>query len=298
MKRWIAVLIVLSLLLGISAGFAEEDAAKDVENARQALAEIFGEPETLTVQRQGFDDINARYMYIGYKALGADLCLVIRKSETEVYFWALSLTQENFTQAKAVFSEDAPICCIQYYEGTELKVNGVYSRQVSSVLPYDEFLGKVDEVENTVLPKESRQEIAKSDPIFSYFSGVKWGMSRDEVINTCGRGKFLMIGSSDSSSLMARPTIYMETVIVGFTFGSANKLNMIMVSTGGENIDLYKSSYSLAYGKGHQTTLTGALNAMLGGTIKDDPSGNCYAWRTSDTLIIVDENVIQYWALN
>jgi len=296
-KKWIAILITISLLLGISAGFAEEDTEKAVEDTRQAMNELFGEARLLNLEGEGVDEPNARYIYLGYKDLGTDLCLVLRKTPTQVYFWAASLTRENFDKAKTLFTEEAPICCIQYYEGNELKINGVYSRQLASVLSYESFQEKVADAEKAIFSETSRKEIAKSDPVFSQFPGIKWGMTRDEVISTCGRGKFLLLGSSGSSTLMARPNIYLETVNVIFTFGDEDKLSMIVVSSGGENMDRYKSSYTLAYGKPHQTTLTGAVRAVYGEEIKDDSGGDCYAWKLSDTLIIVDESSVQYWAL-
>ena len=60
MKKWIAVFITISLLLGISAGFAEET-EKAVEDTRQAMNELFGEARLLNLEGEGVDEPNARY---------------------------------------------------------------------------------------------------------------------------------------------------------------------------------------------------------------------------------------------
>ena len=304
MKKWIALLIAAALLLGITAGFAEDDAVKEAEKTMQALQETFGAPRVVDVEMESIDEVNARYMYVGYKQLGADLCLVLRFSDTQVYFWALSLTEENFTKAKQLLlAEDAPLCSIQYYENGELKINGAYYKLVSSMLPYDKFMEDVDQVERTVFPGitgrsgGNDKDTSNADPVLSLFPGIKWGMSSDEVMSISEKGLFTSTVTSEGSTLMARPNLFGKTTMVLLTFAGEDKLDLIMVPAGKENMDLFKSAYTLAYGTPHRTTLTGALMVKWSGKILDDAQGDYYAWTTRDTLIMINDSMIQYWPL-
>ncbi len=134
-------------------------------------------------QGDSFDDINARYIYIGCKDLGCDLGVIIRVSDTQVYFWSLDLTPDNLIRAKLALDEDE-----------DNKVNA--------------------------------------------FSAI--------------------------------------------------------ISEG--KIEQYRSVLTRAYGTPHQTTFMGALNGRWM-SIEDDPSGDCYAWQTDKSLIVLDGNMVEYWSL-
>ena len=301
MKKLVVALLIMTLLMGFSCGVADGNwgtkTLNEAETAGYALAMFLGDPSVITVNKgDSFDDINARYIFIGYEALGCDLGVAIRVSDTQMYFWSLALTPDNLIKAKLVLDEDAPVCSVMYYEGNELKDSATYYKSFSTILPYADFKSEVERITTSLSSGDMSASAGTDDPILACFPGLSWGMTKDDMLNKVGKDLFTEINSEAGTSLFASPEIYGEAVMVLFVFGDDNKVNMFSAMISKEKSDQYLTVLTEAYGTPHQTTLMGALNGKLM-AITDDPSGDCYAWKTDKSLIILDGSSVQYWSL-
>lgn len=300
MKKVIAILLTVLILANISVALADVNwgtkTLNEGETAGYALSMFLGDPSLINVKKNdSFDDINARYMFINFEALGCDLGVAIRVSDTQMYFWALDMTPDNLIKAKLVLDEDAPECYVMYYEGNEIKDSATYYKDFSSILTYDSFKSDVERITSSLASGDISVTSGSADPVLACFPGLSWGMTMDEMVNTVGKDLFTELKSEAGTSVMATPEIFGETVTVLFVFND-DKVNMFSAMIGKENSGKYLEALTQAYGKPHQTTLMGALNGKLM-AIKDDPSGDCYAWKTDKSLIILDSMSVQYWSL-
>ena len=300
MKKTVAALLAVLFLMSVFAGHAETNwgtkTLNEAEIAGSALAMFLGEPMIIDSEKgSALDEINARYVYILDDEPGFNLALAIRTSDEQMYFWGLELTPENLMKVKLAFDKDAPICSLLRYEGNEIKDSAVYYKSLSSILPYEDFEKDVDRVVASLSAGDLNAASDAVDPVLSCFPGLSWGMTIDEILNTLGKEQFTISVIDSGVSLKARPVIYGESVLILFIFKD-KKLNMFSANCSEDKIDRYIDDLTKAYGTPHKTSIMGALMGQLG-TIKDDPSGDCYAWKTDKSLIIVDGNTVQYWSL-
>ena len=300
MKKLIAGLLALSLLMCFSTGIANENwgttSLNEAQIAGYSIALLLGDPFVInTPKEDSFDEINGRYIYIGYEELGCDLGIALRISDSQMYFWSLELTPENLTNAKLLLDENAPFCSFTYYENNKIKDIAIYTKSLNSIYSYDDFTSKVDKMIAS-LSSGDMSAAKPTDPILACFPGLSWGMSREEMKTTIGNDIFTEIKSEAGTSLFASPTIFGETISVIFVFGSNNKVNMFSAMMSKEKINQYLDALTQAYGTPHKTTFMGALNGRMM-PIQDDPNGDYYAWKTDKSLIILDSSSVQYWSL-
>ena len=300
MKKKIAVLMAVILLMNVSAGFAEGIRRRktliEVKNAVNALSAFLGDPSLIDMEKTGSsEDINARYIFILSDSAGCDLGVAIRVSDTQIYLWDLELTPANLIKAKLVLDEDAPACYVLYLEGDELKDSAIYYKEDSSILTYESFKSDVERITSSLASGDMSAATGSVDPILACFPGLSWGMTKDEMINTVGKDLLTEIKLGTDTFVTASPEIFGETVSVVFIFND-DKVNMFTANIDKESWDKYLEALTQAYGKPHQTTHMGALNGTMM-DIKDDPSGDCYAWKSNKSLIILDSMSIEYWPL-
>lgn len=296
MKKIIAVLLAAIMLISFSAAIAGETTLNDAETAGYVLSMFIGDPSLVAADKSSsFDEVNARYIFIGNKDLYCDLGVAIRISDEQMYFWSLDLTPENLIKARLVLDEDAPLCSVQYYEGNEVKDSELYIKRLSSVYPYEAFEKGVDAIVESLSSGEMSTVSGSADPVLDCFPGFSWGMTREEIMDKCGKDMFTEVEAGDSVSLYATTEIFGKSVMILFVFDD-NKVNMFSAFVPEEDSNQYFDALSKAYGNPYKTTLTGAMMGKIT-SLKDDPDGDCYTWKSDKSLIILNGSSIQYWSL-
>lgn len=301
MKKIIAVILAVSLLLCFSAAFAETNergkTLNEAETAAVALSMFLGNPILIdSVRSSEYDMVNSRYIYMGNKEeVGYDLMVLIRISDEEVYAWGLDMTPENLVKAKLALDENAPVCALLYDAGNGQEEIAIYEKDYSAGFSYTDFMTDVDRIITLYSGGDMSAESYTEDPILACFPGLGWGMSKDEVMNTTDKDLFTELNAEGETSVYAMPDIYGKSVNVLFIFNDG-KLGMFTAMVSEEDSDKYLDALSQAYGTPHKTTFMNALNGRIG-TIKDDPDGDYYAWKTEKTLIMFNDTTIQYWPL-
>lgn len=236
---------------------------------------------------------NGRFIFLYSQALGKDLCVGIRKSDTELYFWMMDLTPGNLTDALKVIDEDAPGCYMAVYEGDALKETAAYIKSYGSAMPFDKFMDDVERITSPLMVGDIIAEPGTADPVLACFPGLRWGMTKEEMVNTFDKDMFYE-PETETVSLDATLKIFGKWTLVAFRFNDG-RLKTIYVSLDDkEDCNKYLDALTQAYGTPHQTTY---LDAVIGRNkdIEDDPTGDCYAWKTDKLLIILDSRVFTLW---
>ncbi len=301
MKKLISVILVVSLVACACIALADVNWGSKTLNqgeiAGQTLAMFLGDPLVMNVNKKSnTDEINSRYIYIGSQDMGCDIAVVLRVSDTQVYLWKLDLTPENLIKAKLALDEDAPACCVAYFEGKEMKDSAVYSKEYRSFLSFDDFKKDVERITSSLGTGDLSATTGSSDPFLATFPGLSWGMTKDEIMNIVGGDHIMKYDLDDGSSLTASIEILGKRVLVLFIFSEKDKLDMIDIVIDKEDSDTCLETLTQVYGKPHKTTLIGAIKGRMM-DIEDDPSGNMYAWKTDKSLIMFDDAIVQYWSL-
>ena len=294
-RRITALMLSLVLMLAVSAVSAEGEA----EAAGQKLAAVFGNPVTANVRKANdYDAVNARYVFIGNKSLGAELCVAIRISDEQMYLWGLALTPENVAAAKGVFDESAPFCSLTYYEGNRTKESAIYSRTLTSVLPFGHFMAEVDRITAPLTrgkPEPEAGTIA-DDAVLAAYPGLRWGMTAGEVMDLYGREQFDEKKTARGTVLVARPKICGKTGMVFFTF-SGDRLGTISITPAAAALDRCAAVLAETYGE-PRTLSYGDAVTWRAMEVKNDSGGDCSAWKTDRAVILIHGSSIQYWPVD
>ena len=301
MRKAITILLIVSLLTCCSSVLADENLGikplSDGEIAGKTLAVFLGDPLVINMEKaDSFDDINTRFLLIGHLGLNGDLGVAVRVSDSQMYFWSLDLTPSNLIKAKLVLDEDAPYCYVLYYEGNEIKDHAAYYKNLSSNNAYDNFKSEVERITSSLTYGKTSEAAESVDPILACFPGLSWGMTKDVMIKSFGKDLFHEYETDTGTSVSAAPEIFGEQILTIFVFNKDEKLSMFSGIIVEADKDPYLETLTQVYGTPHQTTLNNALD-WIQSDIHDDSNGDCYAWKTDQSLIIMDSMMIQYWAL-
>ena len=259
------------------------EARKAAEKTAAELSVSFGLPVLRNVESYDYFlyDVNARTIYIGNNKIGYELAVMIRATKEQIYFWGLDFSVENFEKAKTIFVESAPECGLAYFAGDKLIDSASY---MSDTFPWKEFVKKVDSISKMLLKKGSSNTM-NLDPVLSLFPDIEWGMTKDKVLDNCGRDKLIDMSANGKTILTAFVDIYGEDVAVILGFEN-EKLNSISTIYSEEKTGLYVDDLTKLYGTPVRTSHLFAYSG-LSGNILEDKDGDTYVWKTGDTLVVL-----------
>ena len=269
----------------------------DAEISVYSLQMFLGKPSIIYVKsEEPYDAVNSRYIYIGNEALGCDLGVAVRASDNQMYFWSMDLSPDNLRRAQLVLDEKAPFCSVIYYEGSDIIDSAVYSRDFSSVVPFDVFEKNVARIVSALSEGDLVENSSIEDPIISCFPGLAWGLSIDDVLRTFDNAAFEEVNSDGGQALLSEPDIYGKKVKILLIFNEEAKLNMLTAVTSEEDKELYLNALTQVYGIPLKTSLLGAMMGRIT-EIEEDMDGDCYAWKSNKSLVIWNGTLIEYLPL-
>lgn len=292
-------LLLCSAVLPASA----ESIGGAAEKTVQKLTEAFGDPRSKEGPSTGnrLDVTGSRLVFVSKQdGKPTEIMIVIRVSDSQSYVFGAAYSEQNLDKAVMAFSEDAPVNLLAIRTDGDVTDLALALAGGEEGYTYAQFktdcarirgdlTGRVPGAKDssTEINYESRTTGGYFDnhSLLRDFPGLRWGLTRDQMIERYGESAFINADTRDDDgegTLAAAKNIGGTGVVVMFRF-EGNKLNQIMIRTPEEKEQDYVDEYSALYGVPFKTRYIFAL----GGRLVEDPSGDCYAWKTTNTVILV-----------
>ena len=304
-------LLLCSVILPASA----ENAGSSAEKAVLKLTEAFGEPRSLeSTSTNRLDVTGARLVFvIKEEGKPTEIMVIIRVSDSKACVFGAAYSEQNLDKAGLAFSEDAPVNLLAIRTDGDVTDLALALAGGAEGYTYAQFKTDCARIRGNLTGRvpgttdsstEINYESKKTGGYFDNhsllrdFPGLRWGLTRDEMIDRYGESAFINADTQKGdgeATLAAAKNVGGNGVIVMFRFKS-NKLDQIMIRTPEEKEQDYVDEYTALYGAPFKTRYIFAL----GGRLAEDPSGDCYAWKTSNTVILVSGSSVgvTYMSLN
>lgn len=292
MKKLTAVvLLMVALIVFFSIGFADANwgtkSLSDAEIAAKSLSLFLGEGKLVSISKMvEYDEINSRYVLIGDKDLGGDLIVMVRISDSLVYYWSLDLSVENLIKARLVFDERAPFCYIAAKMNDDEVKTAFYTEKYSFLSSFDKFKNDAETIIQSLSYGGINAEKSVSDPILSLFPGIEWGMTRDKMIEEYGEDCFSDIANNDIG-LLSIQDILGERSYLTFLFQNGGLNSITLLVPGDEMRSKLIDTYNGLYGESIKVMFTDTFF----GNYEYNPDGDSYCWRNGNTCIIVSDRM-------
>ena len=286
----LSVLLVSSFFTATNVCYGE-GAGDNPKVDALVLSAFLGEPITINSLMDGsIEHLNDRHITIHPN--DKKIIAMIRVSESEMYVWQLELNPENILMAELLLDEKAPMCIVACYEGDAATDYAIYIKSDAAGSSYKSFMNEVDRITKSLSAGNISTRSDTEDPILSCFSGLSWNMTRDNLLKSIDNDRFTKMDYESEDTLAG--SIIIRDKAVTLLFGlKNNKLSTVWALIDENEGDAYLNIFKEVYGDPHKTTYA---NAFMGKVmaIKDDPNGDCYAWKTDKTLIIMQNSRIEY----
>lgn len=303
-RRTLAMTLALLLCCVLPAATAETTQTA-AEAAVEKLIPVLGTPIDLPsnqVENNDMDTVNSRTVIAkGGSSFGSDLVAMIRVSPTNVKYWKLELTEENFDNALLCLEADAPSNILAIYEGDEVSDMAISFTGGTDSFTYEGMQEGVRRIRTTLFGSAQSGSAKGSDTpesgsagagpydshsLFAEFPGIRWGQSRADFVQMFGANTFLTNTDpeegSDSSSMSALKSVNGSSYIYIFMFRD-EKLYTIMILVPEEEAGQYITEYTGIYGAPVKTQF---IDALIG-KMNESPEGDCSSWDDGDAIISV-----------
>ena len=294
MRKATLFFAVIMLFVFCSCGISEsgfgEIELSEVEIALYALSAFYGDGFLVPFDKlDGPDEVNSRFLMISKDGDEEDqISVLIRTSDTHAYAWILKPTMDNVRKAKLIFDKSAPLCFAVVIEDGERKDVAMYANGYENLISYEKFMKDVDSMTSVLSIGEQVSSVDGKDPVLSVLPGLKWGMSKQEIISKylfdkqyMDSNDFIMAGFVDGD----------EFIALSFSFKNL-RLQRIETFIDDEEIIKYQDMYTLLYGAPKKVM----YYSIIIGNIKEDANGDSFVWETGDTCVVLHDGKIEYMA--
>ena len=137
------------------------------------------------------------------------------------------------------------------------------------------------------------------DPILSYFPGINWRMTKEDLQNKYGKERFYDIDSGGLDCVVSTVDLYDENDIIVFMFTNGI-LSKFEITYSTENEDLFLEALTKVYGDAMMTSVLNGTRVLNGKDIEEDSSSEVCIWKTKDTIIVLylqNAGLIEYWPI-